>query len=926
MNIPFYYYKNQSPWVGSAGTVDTNFAIIWNHKSNVNIANSEIIITFKDAAFSRNGSKDVKITLSNFEITKLIPEYNHDVLICADNPSFCLGSTNFIVDMDIKIEVIGASSSENLLLPIIDLDAPGAIDDKFALENWSESFGVSNSSFNNLGSPSINICVPDKSVVNEGYLHNCVTYGAHGTNGVSDSNMYKGSVSFLTKATATNAHWTGYNCLTALGINIDDFPHFKVRTNIYYETPSSPVNPGTRTYSNKFQKHIKTYPSILVPVSYSYTYPKTHIPLDTEQLAKYSGNNVAEKIEDWMVDYSDQTVSGDNINAEKTFDIYVNRKRFTYSFEANKPSGVAASVTGMPSNKTVVASNLDSGKSDATVSSPSLSGYKFIGWNTKADGTGDSYPGQEIMKTNKTFYAQWERNTYLVKFDANGSSNPNHQTNEYKQNTTAGSMSDQEMQYGVAANLNENKFSRAGYSFKNWNTKADGTGTSYSNKQSVTDIAGTATSITLYAQWTKLLGTETITVTDEITGDPVSGVTLKLQKKGDGDTSWTDIVSKTTAAGGTITVDDLHWFDYQWVMTGVPTGYRKVTSNTTFGIRYNNLEVDNAITLERIRYTVKYDDNHESNPNHIDGEFTQNTVTGTMADSTYIYGVAGTLRKNTYARVGYTFDGWNTKADGTGLSYPDEYDNVLNWTSTDGGTITLYAQWKKKLGTEKVTAVSEETGNPMPEVTMKLQWKMKGAWADVPNMSKETDDDGNITVTDLHWFEYRWVVTNVPAGYTNCIPTSYISPGTVYFTINYNQLSALNSIVIYMKHVTITIDSEADCIISGEDAPAFLYHISGEDAAGVNHQYNVLVQTSKDTKKGSSSVTGIFAGTYKITQTPVSRYVSGTALNVRNMTIGAEIKADVLNNLSAEVRFPYTLTNHGWYYGVDSKRNSLHTN
>lgn len=47
--------------------------------------------------------------------------------------------------------------------------------------------------------------------------------------------------------------------------------------------------------------------------------------------------------------------------------------------------------------------------------------------------------------------------------------------------------------YTVSANT----FTRDGYTFKNWNTKADGTGTSYAPGSTIT------TSATLYAQWTQ---------------------------------------------------------------------------------------------------------------------------------------------------------------------------------------------------------------------------------------------------------------------------------------------------------------------------------------------------------------------------------------------------------------------------------------
>ena len=47
-----------------------------------------------------------------------------------------------------------------------------------------------------------------------------------------------------------------------------------------------------------------------------------------------------------------------------------------------------------------------------------------------------------------------------------------------------------------------------------------------------------------------------------------------------------------------------------------------------------------------------------------------------------------TLTKNAFTRSGYTFTGWNTAADGSGMSYEDE------GTVPISNNLTLYAQWK----------------------------------------------------------------------------------------------------------------------------------------------------------------------------------------------------------------------------------------
>lgn len=61
---------------------------------------------------------------------------------------------------------------------------------------------------------------------------------------------------------------------------------------------------------------------------------------------------------------------------------------------------------------------------------------------------------------------------------------------------------------------------------------------------------------------------------------------------------------------------------------------------------------------------------------------------GSMSDTSCKYNVACELRKNDYLRDGYTFIGWNTKADGTGVSYSDSASVSLK------SDVSLYAQWK----------------------------------------------------------------------------------------------------------------------------------------------------------------------------------------------------------------------------------------
>ncbi|MBR3133179.1 MAG: BspA family leucine-rich repeat surface protein, partial [Clostridia bacterium] len=73
--------------------------------------------------------------------------------------------------------------------------------------------------------------------------------------------------------------------------------------------------------------------------------------------------------------------------------------------------------------------------------------------------------------------------------------------------------------------------------------------------------------------------------------------------------------------------------------------------------------------------------------------YNANGGTGTMADTTGVqYDSGVTLRTNTFTRSGYTFMGWSTNSAAKKADIADG-QSVVNLTSTNGATITLYAVW-----------------------------------------------------------------------------------------------------------------------------------------------------------------------------------------------------------------------------------------
>ncbi|MBR6065792.1 MAG: InlB B-repeat-containing protein [Paludibacteraceae bacterium] len=126
-------------------------------------------------------------------------------------------------------------------------------------------------------------------------------------------------------------------------------------------------------------------------------------------------------------------------------------------------------------------------------------GYTFKGWyDAASDGTAISYMASDDVydkiEGNISVYAQFTANTYTIEYDANDA--------QYYGAAT-GSTTSSSHTYDEAKNLTSNGFSRAGFDFAGWNTAADGSGSSYTNGQSVTNLSATQDeTVTLYARWT----------------------------------------------------------------------------------------------------------------------------------------------------------------------------------------------------------------------------------------------------------------------------------------------------------------------------------------------------------------------------------------------------------------------------------------
>ena len=279
---------------------------------------------------------------------------------------------------------------------------------------------------------------------------------------------------------------------------------------------------------------------------------------------------------------------------------------------------------------------------------PTATGYLFSGWNTEEDGSGDDYfPGDTYSENEALYlYAQWTPIKYTVAYNGNGS--------------TSGSMLTQTFTYGKSYNLAANGFVRSNYHFAGWNTKADGSGTSYSDKQSVKNLATkNGTKVTLYAQWVK------------------NTYTIRFHANG-GAGSMADV---------TVPYDTVY--------------YLPKNQFTLKGYRFDEwIDADHSMAIDDEGYITRTSAQSKSDVIDLYAQWTANKYivaynanggSGTMAADTATYGSGYVTKENAFSRTGYTFKGWNEKADGTGTDWTNWIGKSWTWTYTKN--ITLYAQW-----------------------------------------------------------------------------------------------------------------------------------------------------------------------------------------------------------------------------------------
>jgi uncharacterized repeat protein (TIGR02543 family) len=309
---------------------------------------------------------------------------------------------------------------------------------------------------------------------------------------------------------------------------------------------------------------------------------------------------------------------------------------YNVTYNGNAPA--SQSVTGSQTDAT----NYNVGGSVTVLNAGTLavSGYRFVGWNTLADGTGTDYAAAATLTmpaSHVTLYAKWVLSSIRLTYDANGGTGaPPADTH------TAGS----------TVNLSSTIPVRSGYTFGGWNLQANGGGTNYASSASYV-IPGSDT--VLYAKWTAV----NYKLVYNANGGPNAPADLLNQ-----------IVNTIITLSSTIPT----WIGYTFLgwntlADGTGTDY---SASSSFTMPANDATL--YAKWQGNPFTLYYNGNNGGNI--------------TPSSQARSAGTTANISSSIPLRTGYTFAGWNTAANGSGTSYTAGASLAM-----PGSNLTLYAQW-----------------------------------------------------------------------------------------------------------------------------------------------------------------------------------------------------------------------------------------
>ena len=292
------------------------------------------------------------------------------------------------------------------------------------------------------------------------------------------------------------------------------------------------------------------------------------------------------------------------------------------------------------------------------------SGYLFAGWNTAANGSGTDYaPGTTFtISSSVTLYAKWTPNDYSITYDLAGGTVATPNPTSYTIESDA---------------ITLNNPTRDGYVFTGW------TGTGLTEPtMTVTIPKGSTGNRTYTATWTVPVGS------------------IDYVYSHNGSISFGGWAYEESNPSTPIPVQVQIWSGENLIKT-----VEFMANNPREDLGYN-CGFTGVIPLDEGTYKVKIkaiglnqvyliwpgvgEDIYPQVGAPWIISYDANGGTGAPEPQTNHWAVPSTLSTVQPTRPGYTFAGWNTAADGTGVPYPSGYTDIFYVWEEDR---TLYAQW-----------------------------------------------------------------------------------------------------------------------------------------------------------------------------------------------------------------------------------------
>lgn len=330
---------------------------------------------------------------------------------------------------------------------------------------------------------------------------------------------------------------------------------------------------------------------------------------------------------------------------------------------------------------------------------PVKKGCKFLGWNTKEDGSGKTYQPGDLYDVNQdggnaTLYAQWEKAKYTATVKLNGGSY-NGSTKDF----TISKYPGEEISIGAPT---RSKHNFTGYKLTMDNNDGDAP---TSVTQSASGFKGIMQmgNFTLNAQWTPWK--HTVRYDANAKNDTsVKGIPASQSKTANVDIKLSSDVP--TRNGYTF----LGW---NTQADGKGTAYAA-------GATYTHDQDGGTVTLYAQWTPWKHVLHYNKN---VPTSSTSQTVSNMPVDQTKTFGQFMAISNLVPTRKGYTFAGWYTQSNGTGTKYNPGSNYAAD---QNGGTVNLYAKWTPwtyniKYDQNVKSTSSSKTVTDMPAAQTKTQ-------------------------------------------------------------------------------------------------------------------------------------------------------------------------------------------------------------